>query len=162
MKAWTSTFLVMAARGQWQISFARLGAPPRAQPSPEAQAARQAALKAFYEKYPPTTPMIVGNIEEVRIDDKDHELYCTDSYLGGRIMVFRPRHACLQAGLGRLRPQTVANVNGQQGQGIHPRRAGAEGVPEPPDAEHFERRAGLRRRFEGRTAFRCSPKTACS
>ncbi len=32
--------------------------------------------------------MIVGNIEEVRIDDKDHELYCTDSYLGGRIMVF--------------------------------------------------------------------------
>ena len=36
----------------------------------------QAAVKAFREKYPPTTPMIVGNIEEVRIDDKDHELYC--------------------------------------------------------------------------------------
>src|SRR5579862_8046678 len=64
------------------------GAPPRAQPSPETQLARQAEQKAFYAKYPPTTPMIVGNIEEVRIDDRDHELYCTDSYLGGRIMVF--------------------------------------------------------------------------
>ena len=29
----------------------------------------QAAVKAFQQKYPPTTPMIVGNIEEVRIDD---------------------------------------------------------------------------------------------
>jgi len=60
----------------------------RPQPSPEAVTARQAAIKAFREKYPPTTPMIVGNIEEVRIDDKDHELYCSDSYLGGRVMVF--------------------------------------------------------------------------
>ena len=60
----------------------------RPQPSPEAVAARQAAVKAFRQKYPPTTPMIVGNIEEVRIDDADHELYASDSYLGGRIMVF--------------------------------------------------------------------------
>jgi hypothetical protein len=60
----------------------------RPQPSSEALAARQAAVKAFREKYPPTTPMIVGDIEEVRIDDKDHELYCSDSYLGGRVMVF--------------------------------------------------------------------------
>ena len=60
----------------------------RQQASPEAQAARQAAIKAFREKYPPTTPMIVGNIEEVRIDDAAHELYCSDSYLGGRVMVF--------------------------------------------------------------------------
>src|ERR1700733_433090 len=52
----------------------------RPQPNPDAVAARQAAIKAFREKYPPTTPMIVGNIEEVRIDDKDHELYCSDSY----------------------------------------------------------------------------------
>src|ERR1700694_2182152 len=42
----------------------------RPQLSPEAAAARDAALKAFYAKYPPTAPMIVGNIEEVRIDDK--------------------------------------------------------------------------------------------
>ena len=32
--------------------------------------------------------MIVGQIEEVRIDDAAHELYCSDSYLGGRVMVF--------------------------------------------------------------------------
>jgi hypothetical protein len=66
--------------------FIRPGGRPQA--SPEAQAARQAAVKAFREKYPPTTPMIVGNIEEVRIDDAAHELYCSDSYLGGRVMVF--------------------------------------------------------------------------
>jgi hypothetical protein len=60
----------------------------RPQLSPEAAAARDAALKAFYAKYPPTAPMIVGNIEEVRIDDKAHEVYASDSYLGGRVMVF--------------------------------------------------------------------------
>src|SRR3984885_12656488 len=63
-------------------------APARRQPSPEALEARQAAVKAFQQKYPPTTPMIVGNIEEVRIDDAEHELYATNSYLGGRVMVF--------------------------------------------------------------------------
>ena len=51
-------------------------------------AAQAAALAAFVAKYPPTTPMIVGQIEEVRIDDAAHELYCSDSYLGGRVMVF--------------------------------------------------------------------------
>ena len=43
---------------------------------------------AFRAKYPPTTPMIVGNIEEIRLDEPVHELYATDSYLGGRVMVF--------------------------------------------------------------------------
>src|SRR5690242_2624446 len=60
----------------------------RPQLSPEAQAARQAAVKAFREKYPPTTPMIVGGIEEVRLDEPNHELYAADNYLGGRVMVF--------------------------------------------------------------------------
>ena len=46
------------------------------------------AVAAFRAKYPPTTPMIVGNIEEIRIDEPAHELYATDSYLGGRVMVF--------------------------------------------------------------------------
>ena len=32
--------------------------------------------------------MIVGQIEEVRIDEPARELYCSDSYLGGRVMVF--------------------------------------------------------------------------
>jgi hypothetical protein len=45
-------------------------------------------VAAFRAKYPPTSPMIVGNIEEIRIDEPAHELYATDSYLGGRVMVF--------------------------------------------------------------------------
>ncbi len=51
-------------------------------------AARAAATAAFRTKYPPTTPMIVGQIEEVRLDEPAREIYCADSYLGGRVMVF--------------------------------------------------------------------------
>ena len=51
-------------------------------------AARAAAIAAFRDKYPPSTPMIVGQIEEVRLDEPARELYCADSYLGGRVMVF--------------------------------------------------------------------------
>jgi DNA-binding beta-propeller fold protein YncE len=47
-----------------------------------------AAVAAFRAKYPPTTPMIVGGIEEVRLDEAAHELYAADNYLGGRVMVF--------------------------------------------------------------------------
>ena len=32
--------------------------------------------------------MIVGGIEEVRLDETAHELYTADNYLGGRVMVF--------------------------------------------------------------------------
>jgi hypothetical protein len=46
------------------------------------------AVAAFRAKYPPTTPMIVGNIEEIRLDEPAREIYATDSYLGGRVMVF--------------------------------------------------------------------------
>jgi hypothetical protein len=55
---------------------------------PAAQAARAKAVAAFRAKYPPTTPMIVGGIEEVRLDEPAHELYAADNYLGGRVMVF--------------------------------------------------------------------------
>ncbi len=60
----------------------------RPQPDPAARAARAEAVAAFRTKYPPTTPMIVGQIEEVRLDEPAHELYAADSYLGGRVMVF--------------------------------------------------------------------------
>ncbi len=55
---------------------------------PARRAALAAETKAFREKYPPTTPMIVGGIEEVRLDEPAHELYTSDNYLGGRVMVF--------------------------------------------------------------------------
>jgi DNA-binding beta-propeller fold protein YncE len=61
-----------------------LGTFPANSPKP----ADPAAVAAFRAKYPPTTPMIVGNIEEVRLDESAHELYAADSYLGGRVMVF--------------------------------------------------------------------------
>ena len=52
---------------------------------PAAQAAGRAA---FRKKYPPTTPMIVGGIEEIRLDEQANEVYVADNYLGGRVMVF--------------------------------------------------------------------------
>jgi hypothetical protein len=64
--------------------------PPGGRPKPEpaAQAARDAATAAFRAKYPPTTPMIVGGLEEIRLDEAARELYAADNYLGGRVMVF--------------------------------------------------------------------------
>ena len=61
------------------------------QPAPDAAAvAAQAERRraAFRAKYPPTTPMIVGSIEEIRVDEADNEIYVADNYLGGRVMVF--------------------------------------------------------------------------
>jgi hypothetical protein len=60
----------------------------RPKPDPAAQAARKAAIAAFRAKYPPTTPMIVGGLEEIRLDEPARELYAADNYLGGRVMVF--------------------------------------------------------------------------
>jgi DNA-binding beta-propeller fold protein YncE len=60
----------------------------RGQPDAAAQAARAAATAAYRAKYPPTTPMIVGGIEEIRLDEAANEMYVADNYLGGRVMVF--------------------------------------------------------------------------
>jgi DNA-binding beta-propeller fold protein YncE len=64
----------------------RGGGAGRGGANPAAQQA--AAAAAFLAKYPPTTPMIVGQIEEVRLDEPAHELYAADSSFGGRVMVF--------------------------------------------------------------------------
>jgi hypothetical protein len=60
----------------------------RGQADTKAQTARDAAIAAFRAKYPPTTPMIVGGLEEIRLDEPARELYAADNYLGGRVMVF--------------------------------------------------------------------------
>jgi hypothetical protein len=63
------------------------GAPERAR----GEAANTAAAlqrTAFIDKYPPTTPMIVGGIEEIRTDDAANEIYIADNAFGGRVMVF--------------------------------------------------------------------------
>src|SRR5690606_14782973 len=64
--------------------------PPPGSPAPDpAEREREAAeRRAFREKYPPETPMIVGGLEEIRIVDEDNEMYVADNYLGGRILVF--------------------------------------------------------------------------
>jgi hypothetical protein len=59
--------------------------PPADAAAVAAQAERRAAFRA---KYPPATPMIVGQIEEIRIVEPDNEVYVADSYLGGRVLVF--------------------------------------------------------------------------
>jgi hypothetical protein len=46
------------------------------------------AVAAFRAKYPATTPQIVGQIEEIRLDEKAREMYVADSYLGGRVMIY--------------------------------------------------------------------------
>ena len=50
--------------------------------------AGRAARQAFRKKYPPDTPMIVGGLEEIRIDEGANEIYVADNYLGGRVLVF--------------------------------------------------------------------------
>ena len=61
---------------------------PRPKLDPVQRAARAAKMAAFRAKYPPTSPFIVGGIEEIRLDEPAHELYAADNYLGGRVMVF--------------------------------------------------------------------------
>ena len=51
-------------------------------------AARAAAIAAYRAKYPPSTPMIVGGLEEIRIDEAAGEMYVADNYLAGRVLVF--------------------------------------------------------------------------
>src|SRR6185295_19546197 len=60
----------------------------RGQPDAAATAQAAARTAAFRAKYPPTTPMIVGGIEEIRLDEAANEMYVADNYLGGRVMVF--------------------------------------------------------------------------
>jgi hypothetical protein len=77
--------------GQGSVGpVARFLTPPggRPQVDPATRAAREKEILAFRAKYPPTTPMIVGELEEIRLDEPARELYAADNYLGGRVMVF--------------------------------------------------------------------------
>ena len=67
--------------------------PPVPDPAEEAreaaEEAREAAEQAaFREQYPPSTPMIVGGLEEIRIVEAANEIFVADNYLGGRVLVF--------------------------------------------------------------------------
>jgi hypothetical protein len=65
------------------------GAAPGGGRGGNADAAEAAArVAAFRKKYPPDTPMIVGGLEEIRIDEAANEIYILDNYLNGRLLVF--------------------------------------------------------------------------
>jgi DNA-binding beta-propeller fold protein YncE len=66
----------------------------------QADPARAAAIAAFRAKYPPTTPMIVGGLEEIRLDEAANEMYVADNYLGGRVMVFDMNTLAFKRGWG--------------------------------------------------------------
>ena len=67
--------------------------------------------------------MIVGGIEEIRLDEPAHELYAADNYLGGRVMVFDLDTLQVQAGLGRLWTHAVGDHHERRGPRVHARRA---------------------------------------
>jgi len=62
--------------------------------------ARGANAAAFRAKYPASTPMIVGGVEEIRIDEPNGDIYVADSYLGGRVMVFDFKTLAFKRGWG--------------------------------------------------------------
>jgi hypothetical protein len=75
-------------------------------------AARGANAVAFRAKYPPSTPMIVGGVEEIRIDEPNNDIYVADSYLGGRVMVFDFKTLAFKRGWGAYgRPLSEVTTN---------------------------------------------------
>jgi sugar lactone lactonase YvrE len=79
---------------------------------PDAAAKAAAARDAFRAKYPPQTPMIVGNLEEIRVVERDNEIYVADSYLGGRILVFDLNTLAFKRGWGAYgKPLAEISVN---------------------------------------------------
>jgi DNA-binding beta-propeller fold protein YncE len=73
---------------------------------------RGANAAAFRAKYPASTPMIVGGIEEIRLDEAAGEMYVADSYLGGRVMVFDLKTFAFKRGWGAYgRPLSEVTTN---------------------------------------------------
>ena len=67
---------------------------------------------AFRAKYPASTPMIVGGVEEIRIDERNNDIYVADSYLGGRVMVFDFKTLAFKRGWGAYgRPLSEVTTN---------------------------------------------------
>ena len=61
--------------------------------------------------------MIVGQIEEIRLDEPAREMYVADSYLGGRVMVFDLDTFAFKRGWGAY-GKPLAEISGVTGEGI--------------------------------------------
>ena len=56
--------------------------------------------------------MIVGGVEEIRIDEPNNDIYVADSYLGGRVMVFDFKTLAFKRGWGAYgRPLSEVSTN---------------------------------------------------
>ena len=83
------------------------------------------AVAAFRAKYPATTPQIVGQIEEIRLDERAREMYVADSYLGGRVMIYDLDTFAFKRGWGAMKAPaqitesvTATTTNGPMAQGV--------------------------------------------
>jgi hypothetical protein len=85
----------------------------------DAVAQAAAANLAFRTKYPPTAPMIVGQIEEIRLDEPANEMYVADSYLGGRVMVFDLKTFAFKRGWGAYGHKLSEITSDDKDPGVH-------------------------------------------
>ena len=74
--------------------------PRIAERQPGGRGANPADVAAFRAKYPPSTPMIIAGLEEIRLDEAAGEMYIAESYLGGRVMVWDLKTFAFKRGWG--------------------------------------------------------------
>ena len=96
-------------------------------------AAATATEAAFIAKYPPTTPMIVGGIEEIRTDDAANEIYVADNAFGGRVMVFSLDTFQFKRGWGAYGHKLSEISTESCRPRLHSERSHGQGVRRPPD-----------------------------
>ena len=84
-------------------------------------------------KYPPTTPMIVGGIEEIRTDDAANEIYIADNAFGGRVMVFSLDKFEFKRGWGAYGHKLSRNQHQARRPRLQAERSHGQGVRRPPD-----------------------------
>ena len=128
---------------------ARPRRPRRQRGDPAAQAAARAAFRA---KYPPTTPMIVGGIEEIRLDEPNNEVYVADNYLGGRVMVFDLNTFAFKRGWGAYGHKLSEISTERSGPRVQPGGTPPKEFSGPPDVELSPTTAWSTRPIAPRTA----------
>jgi hypothetical protein len=101
--------------------------------------------------FPADTPMIVGRVEGGYFDEAAREIYITDSYLRGRVLVFNMDTMAFKRGLGGLWQAAEGHPDRRSGAEIRSQSAAGEGLHRPSDGRRLERRLRLRRRPASRS-----------
>ncbi len=105
--------------------------------------------------------MIVGGIEEIRLDEAANEVYVADNYLGGRVMVFDLNTFAFKRGWGAY-GHKLSDISINDADHEFVGESPAEGVPRPPDAEHCPTTGWCTPPIEPRTASTSRRRTASS